>query len=1125
MNERSSDHRPDRDPEVDAAQDGYDQAPPLPGGAPHAVKKRRGVRKRWVFLSMGSAVVSLVLAVAILGALFVMGRSVALPDWVAEEVETRINDRVEGPEITLAGVRVGLLDAQLRPTLELTGLRLKSAEPQPLMALPTVRVKVDTSELLQGRVALETLDVQNAQINLTRNPDGAFSFDFDTGLSGEGMAAGSVAEVLSLVDTLFEERFMRELEEVNVTGVTLRLDDQRLGQRFEVADGQLSLVNGANFLALSVGFDVSLDGAAPARLVLSADKAKGAGGGRLQATFSDLRVRDLAEQISTLNFLSVLDAPVEGAISTEFGPEGELVSFSGALEIGEGAVQPAPQAAALPIERARTLVRYSAATNRLHMENLSIDAPELRLRGQGHADLQDFAAGIPQTLLMQIRLSDINLDPAGLFESAVTFREGQIDARYRPQQLALDLGQLVLRDGETEIVAGGKIGVAEGGWQAAVDAKIGVIAQSDLLALWPPSVVENTRSWLTDNISSGLLKNTAAALRIEPGRAPQAAVTFNFDGAKVRYVKTLPEVENGRGYVTIAGNALTLNVHEGYVTSPEGGRLDVSGSVMQIPDIANRKPWTNIDLKARGNLQAALSLLDQKPFEFMSKSGVATDIASGQAEVKATLRLPLIKQVKVGDVSYEVGAVLSDLRSDALVEGRRLEADEMVLRAGDGQLSISGPARLDGIPITVTWQRALGPGSDDGSTVEGQVALSQRALDVFNIGLPDGAVSGQGQADFSLALAKDAPPKLELTSDLRGIGLRIEALGWAKPPASAGQLRLAATLGPVPEVTALELAGAGLSATGNVSIRPGGGLERAVFAPLRVGDRLNSRVEVIGRGPGVPAIIAIRGGVIDIRKFGVGRRDGTPRGGPPLDLALDALQVSDGIAIEDFRAQFSNERGLEGRFTGKINGGAEVAGVLQPTERGLAVRINAPDGGRVVAATGIFRNARGGDMSLVLQPTGRDGEFNGSLKIANTRVKNAPALADLLSALSVVGLMEQLSGDGILFSEVEARFTLSPGGVRLQESFAVGPSMGITMDGVYANANRRMQMQGVVSPIYLLNRPLGFLFAKKREGLFGFTYRLDGSADAPKVSVNPLSVFTPGIFREMFRRPPPKLQN
>jgi hypothetical protein len=55
----------------------------------------------------------------------------------------------------------------------------------------------------------------------------------------------------------------------------------------------------------------------------------------------------------------------------------------------------------------------------------------------------------------------------------------------------------------------------------------------------------------------------------------------------------------------------------------------------------------------------------------------------------------------------------------------------------------------------------------------------------------------------------------------------------------------------------------------------------------------------------------------------------------------------------------------------------------------------------------------------------------------------------------------------------------------------------------------------------MVNGIFGAIFSPRREGLFGFSYRLTGSAESPDVAVNPLSILTPGIFREIFRQEPP----
>ena len=79
------------------------------------------------------------------------------------------------------------------------------------------------------------------------------------------------------------------------------------------------------------------------------------------------------------------------------------------------------------------------------------------------------------------------------------------------------------------------------------------------------------------------------------------------------------------------------------------------------------------------------------------------------------------------------------------------------------------------------------------------------------------------------------------------------------------------------------------------------------------------------------------------------------------------------------------------------------------------------------------------------------------------------------------------------------------------------------MDGIYDLTTSLMDMQGVISPVYFLNAIGQAVSTRRGEGLFGFNFRLTGSADKPRVRVNPLSILTPGIFRDIFRRPAPKI--
>jgi hypothetical protein len=128
----------------------------------------------------------------------------------------------------------------------------------------------------------------------------------------------------------------------------------------------------------------------------------------------------------------------------------------------------------------------------------------------------------------------------------------------------------------------------------------------------------------------------------------------------------------------------------------------------------------------------------------------------------------------------------------------------------------------------------------------------------------------------------------------------------------------------------------------------------------------------------------------------------------------------------------------------------------------------------------------------------------------------------LINAVSVVGLLDQMNGSGLHFSEVDADFLLTPQQVVLRSGSAVGASLGVSLDGYYDLTRKQMDFQGVFSPIYMFNG-IGSLLTRKGEGLIGFTYQLQGPPDNPRVQLNPLSALAPGMLREIFRRPTPEL--
>lgn len=1121
--------------QVEAAGDGASLAATVPESAvPPARKPRKARKKRAGSGLFGRLLIVLIVALLAVGAVSLSGKPIPLPVWVVAEIEARLNralaDSLPEGAISLGAVDL-TVDGRWMPLLELDDVRVLKPGGEALLTLPEVALSIDGRGLLSGEARVSSVHVIGAQLAVLRDAEGRV--DISMGREAATPQVSSFADLFALLDKSLSAPGLRHLQTIEAEALAITLTDRRSGRNFQLGDGRLTLANATESLSLELS--ASLQGSGQqgrATVTVVSDKATAtqANHARITARIEAVAAQDLAAQAALLAPLAVLDAPISGRIAASLDESG-ITGLEGELDIGAGALHPTEAAAPVAFDRAAISMRYDPAEGKVVLNRLEVASRTLRAKAKGQAYLQDASGAritgpltgvLPEAFLTQFQFSEVMIDPEGVFAEPVRFSAGALDMRFRLNPFLAEIGQLSLAEDSRRLTANGRIGADAAGWAASVDLALNEIAHDRLIAIWPKTLLVRTRDWVGRNLLKARVFDVKAALRLQPGQEPRLHLGYSFADADVRFLATLPPIQNGFGYSTIDGVTYTMVLSKGTVTAPVGGEIDVSGSVFRVANVTQKPARADITLSTTSSLTAALSLLDLPPFRFMTKADRPVDLGEGEADISTRLSLPLQKKIALADVDYDVAGTVRNFSSDRLVPKRVIRAETLKVTATPKGLAISGAGRLGEVPFDATYAQGFGAAEKGRATIRGAVVLSQAVAEEFGLGLPKGMVSGKGSAEVAIDLIKGLPGTLRLTSSLQGIGLTIPEVAWSKPSASRGTLEAEVTLGAVPEVERLTLNAAGLKAEGRVSMKPGGGLEKAHFERVTLDDWLDATVDLLGRGSGKAVGIALTGGSVDMRKMpgASERRSGASgQGGGPLTLALDRLIVTASIALHDFRGKFSLIGGLNGDFAARLNGGPEVQGTVVPHKNGSAVRLRAKDAGATVAAAGVFQSARGGALDLTLTPRPREGHYDGNLYIRNVRVKNANVLAEFLNAISVVGILEQLNGSGLVFSDVEGQFLLTPKAVEVRHGSAVGASLGVSMAGVYQTGNGQLNMQGVISPVYMLNG-IGAVMSKRGEGVFGFNYGLRGTADNPSVDVNPLSILTPGLFREIFRRKP-----
>lgn len=1055
------------------------------------------------------------------GAVLVLGAGFTAPTWVREQAAERIGTALPGYDLRFGTISFRV-DRGLAPRVALRDVVISESGGAPLASLSGLEVAVAPGPLLQGEVRPSSVRLKGGRLVVRRRPDGTLSIALEGTGGGDGGRDGEIVTLADQLSAVFARPELVALREVSAENLGLRYEDARAGRAWTADGGQVSLVREGDTIGLRGSVTVLGARDYASTLELSYDGTLGRTDAEFGVRFEDVPAGDIAGQSPALAWLGALDAPISGALRAAVDGNGRLGPLNATLQIGAGAVQPTPGTEPIAFRSARSYFTYDPARAEIVFSELSVDSAWGSAQAEGRARLVGMERDWPQELEAQIRVSEIIANPDGAYPEPVTFESAQMDLRLRPEPFTLSIGEARLNDEGRTLVLRGEVSGRTDGWDLAMDARMDGLSPARLLALWPQAFKPKVRDWIARNVRQAELNDIQLAFRARPETGADIALGFAFQEFESVFVRGMPPISAASGYASIHDNRLVMHADHGHVTAAQGGRIDISGTSFIIPDLRLRQSPARALLRTEGTITAALSLLDSPPFRFLQKAGRPVALADGTARLEGQLDFLLKERMTPDEVAFAATGALADVRSEVLVPGRVLAAERLDVRTDNAGIEISGRARVGAVPVSGTWAMTLGDNPQGESRVRGRIELSERFLDEFAIALPPGSVSGNGHADLEIGLAREQPGQFALTSDLAGLSLRIPQLDWTLGADQTGRLDVAGTLGSPPQIDSLSLEAPGLSAKGSVRLGADGAFERAEFSRITRADWMDAPVTLVARGPGLAPRVVVSGGTVDLGRASFGGEGGATAGAP-VAVRLDRAQITESIALTDVQADLDTTGGTRGTFTGLVNGRSPVSGEVMPMAGRSAFRIRSEDAGGVLAAAGLLQQARNGTLEMTLTPAPEPDGFDGVLGIDQIRVKEAPTLAALLNTVSIVGLLEQFYGNGLHFGRVDARFRLTPERLTLLEGSAVGASVGLSMDGYYDPASRQIDMQGVLSPVYVLNA-IGGILTRSGEGVFGVNYTLKGPVSDPEVGINPLSAMAPGFLREMFRRPAPQVE-
>ncbi|TCZ52736.1 YhdP family protein [Roseicella aquatilis] len=1080
--------------------------------------------------------------------------------------------------------------------------------------LPEASVTLSVLALLRGGVAPATIELRRPRLHATLTEGGiALGLDRAAPVEGTAAAEADLATVLAgLMRPASEADALAALRRIRVNGGEAVLADPSAGLTWTLLEPQIDLRRADDGGLAGSGTAVLRAGAVSVPVRLSG-QASGTPM-RLSASLllPALRPAELAAFWPPLAPLAVLDAPVTLAAQAEFDAAVRPDRMQARLEAGAGVLALAP-GQRLPLAGLAATVEGNSRALTVRQAELRLPGqgaqpgPVLTAQGEvqrgdgGWQARLDLAAGPvqaatlpglwPEGLAPPARAAVLRALPAGLLRTArarlevtlppeldglrldaatldlavaqavfavngsrVPTEALALSASYRPEALHLDRLSLRLPAAQPGtgplLQAEGSAALRDGAWQVSGSAKLDAVSAADLPGYWPAGIGGNARSWITQNLTAGRIRNgqwTAAAelpATLDAIRLTALSGSLEASDVSVHWLRPVPPVQGTGGTVEFGLTEVVLRGGGGRQMLPDGkpSGLEVKEATVRFSGLDTEPGTADIAVQLAGPLADAFVILKHPRLKLFEKRPLEVQATAGQAEARLAIGFPLWADLPIELLKIRGTAKVTDARLVGAVLDRDLDRAAVDVAVDTDGLKLSGGGQWLGAAVRLGLDMDFRTGRESQVIERGTLTGRLQAARLPEIGFDPGrTVEGPVALDAKYERRRNGQGSVGLRADLRDAWMGVEALHWNKAPGAPGLVEASLRLqgDSLAAAEGLRLDAADLSLRGRAAFGPGSRLERVEVAEGSLGA---SRFVGDVRRPereGGPWRAALRGPLLDLKPLlGPPAQPARPaaaaESGPPLqlDLRFDRVTMGEGrnlLAVQG--SARTDARGVvrEARASGRTGlapGQGEFEGSLLPQGQARHLRLSAADGGALLHALDVADAIQGGRLTVnasYAEPV-PGAALSGTAELDQFVLRDAPAMAKLLQGMTLYGLVDALrGGSGLVFTRLVAPFSLSPGTVMLSDARAFSSSLGLTAKGQIHRDRRVAAVEGTIVPAYMFNTLLGHLpiigrlFSPETGGgVFAATYRVQGPLDDPQVTVNPLAALTPGFLRGLF---------
>lgn len=958
-------------------------------------------------------------------------------------------------------------DGWLHPIdIRLRDIAINNKDGQLVSSFPEISLGVDIWSLPLGRILPTSISITKPVISLFQNEDRSISLGFKNE-SNTGPSVPFSVAIAPLIDSDSNKK-LRELRFVNIVNADVSVGSVKKGVFFQATNTDIMFRRSRRgvvqaFTKAKISY-ADYSSLIDAQLTIKKDSPTIDG----ELTVSRLMPGVLSSLFFESSAISNLQLPVSGHSSFSFNRDGSLKKLAFKVDGGKGSIV---------------------------SEKLDGDVPVRMLHAEG---------------VVAENGDDVQID-----------------------QFVADVDGMPVTAKGRALFTNGKPAI-----QAEMSIKNVPVKKAHMF--WPPSLSPQSREWIMTNITGGVVPQATAHINIASADwlqplLPRQAIDANIglEGATIRYLPEHPPVTSLKGTVHV--DALSLEANIASADCLKESKL--SEGLLLIDDLNADNPYIKLHFNASSTARDIVQLLGLPRLEHARHLNLDADTAGGTATGHASLGFhffaPLGAKGKPvdDDISYDVVAEAHGISQAGFMRKFDISNAEGTLTVNSKSVEFRGSGNVNGATANAAVVKyVFQPEGEFDTFIDVGATTPVEALPRF----------GYPKLPFlSGALGVKASVKLgehkEISTaaiDLTNAEVKLDILNWVKPDKEPAGIDLTAekTNGLV-SIPSFHLKAKDADAEGSAALNAElTDFQRISAEKLHIGytslehlhyERIDGgmRLEAGGKSADITYWL---GGGNDNENTTFSFQDF-----PAIQMKTDIsrLRMGEGREVSAFKGELTcdTRRCTSADMQGKTDDDKPFTLRIMRNPKGQRqFSMRAESAGAFLRAFHVFDGIQGGDLAI----TG-DYEDSGSLKgrldITEYTIKDAPVLAKMLSLASLTGFFDTLQGKGIHFVKFRAPFTLANNVITIDDARTYGAAVGITIDGTITYPQKILDLKGTLVPSYTLNSAVGkiplvgaILTGGEGKGVFAASYKVKGVTNNPEVSVNPLSILTPGFLRGFF---------